>query len=146
MGNSKVENTLKKGADKIESGAKQLGIKTSHYIISAMGIVVGLSWNDTIKDTIREYFPLGRDEIRAKILYSVILTGILLLLVSLLPNTKSELPAETKIKVERQELESTKKELKRSINENKKILDKNEKMLNKIKKYYDPNPYTTILN
>lgn len=145
MGKDKLKSTLENGAEKIESGAKQLGIKTSHYIINAMGLVVGLSWNDTIKDAIKEYVPISRDEIRAKIFYSVVLTVVLMLIVALLPNTKDELPAETKIKVEKQELENTKKELQKTIKENnktveenKKIIERNEKMINEIKKLHAP--------
>lgn len=84
--------------------ASSLSIKTSHYIIAAVGLVVALSWNNTIKDIITIVFPLPDDNVRANLIYSVVITLILVLMIYLLPDTRSELPAETQLKINQAEM------------------------------------------
>ena len=58
-------------------------IKTSHYIIAATALVAGLSWKDTMITIIDENFPTPKDNTKAKILYSIIMTFIVVLLIFL---------------------------------------------------------------
>ena len=53
----------------LKKTADNLKIKTSHYIIAGFSLVVGLSWNDTIKHAINTYFPLTSDAILMKVIY-----------------------------------------------------------------------------
>lgn len=70
-----------------------LQIKTSHYIIGAVALVVALSWNSSIKAAINKYFPVPDDELMANFVYAFLITCFLVLLIIWLPNTTSELPA-----------------------------------------------------
>lgn len=75
-----------------------LGVKTSHYIIGGVALVTALSWNETIKKIISTCIPTS-NQIIASVIYSVIITFILVLLIIFLPNTESELPPPTKEKL-----------------------------------------------
>ena len=46
-------------------------------IVGALGLVVGLAWNDAIKGAIEQIFPLGSGGILAKFGYAVILTIVI---------------------------------------------------------------------
>ena len=69
-----------------------LRIRTAHYIIAGFSLVVGLSWNDTIKHVIDVAFPLQRDAIYMKVIYSLLITLILIIIIKYLPDTSSQLP------------------------------------------------------
>jgi len=53
---------------------KELSSKVTGYIVTAFGLVVGLAWNDAIKELIKYLFPLDTNTILAKFIYAVILT------------------------------------------------------------------------
>ena len=101
------------------NGAKDavsvFGIKTSHYIIAATGLVTALSWNTAIREGIKNVFPMDKDTLRANFIYAVIMTLILVLLIWLLPDTKSELPSATRRRLEQAQLEAQKDLLKQEI-------------------------------
>jgi hypothetical protein len=78
-----------------------LRIKTSHYFIAGFSVVVGLTWNDTIKMIIHKVFPSEMSEILIKIIYSLILTLILILIIKHMPNTTSELPYPVRKEIEK---------------------------------------------
>ena len=90
---------------------EDLKIKTSHYIISAVGLVTALSWNTSIKEYIQKNYPMPKDNVKANFIYAVIATIILVLLIYLLPDTKSELPVQTQNKLETLNLERKKAEI-----------------------------------
>lgn len=46
-------------------------------VVGALGLVVGLAWNDAIKAAIEQIFPLGSEGIWAKFGYAVILTIVI---------------------------------------------------------------------
>ena len=46
------------------------------YIGTALGLVIGLAWNDAISSLIKSFFPDGTDSIWAKFIYAVVLTLI----------------------------------------------------------------------
>lgn len=79
-------------------------IKASHYMIAAFGLATALSWNSTVKDIINASFPRPNEELRATIVYSIVMTLILVMMIWCFPDTKSELPAETRHKINMAEL------------------------------------------
>lgn len=53
---------------------KEVKDKTIGYIVTALGLVAGLSWNDAIKTLIDYYYPLSGKGVWAKIIYASVLT------------------------------------------------------------------------
>ena len=74
-------------------------VKTSHYIIASLSLVTALSWNEAMKNTIKKIYVLPKDVAWGNVLYAMFITLVLILVIYLLPNTKSELPAETQAKL-----------------------------------------------
>jgi hypothetical protein len=103
------------GMEKMKDAVDLFHIKTSHYVIAGMSLVAALSWNDTIKTVIGQQFPRPSDEASASILYSIVITVLLILLIYCLPDTKSELPAETRHKLNMTELDIYKQELRKEL-------------------------------
>ncbi len=66
---------------RITKANQEIRKQTSGYILTAFGLVVGLAWNDAIKNLIEYLFPLNQNSITAKFLYAIILT-ILIIIVS----------------------------------------------------------------
>ena len=62
----------------------ELRSKTIGYIATALGLVVGLAWNDTIKEFITYLFPLSTDSLWAKFAYAVILTVVVVIAINLM--------------------------------------------------------------
>ena len=54
--------------------------QTRGYIITALGLVAGLAWNDAIKAAIEAALPLGKDTIIAKFIYAIAITIVLIVL------------------------------------------------------------------
>ena len=50
--------------------------KTVGYILTALGLVAGLAWNDAITSIINQLFPFGKNSAIAKSVYAVIITII----------------------------------------------------------------------
>jgi len=96
-----------------------MGVKTSHYIIAATGLVTALSWNTAIKGAIEAVYELESDELKANFIYAIVMTCLLVILIWLLPDTKSELPSATRRKLEQAQLIAQKEELLREIEKNK---------------------------
>ena len=115
---------IKKTAEQTING---LAIKTSHYLIGGMSLVVALSWNDTVKETIKTYYPLENEELRARIIYSLVVTMLLVIVVMILPDTKKELPKSTQKKLDIEKIKIENKNLKNQ-------LKKQQKQLQNIKK------------
>jgi hypothetical protein len=93
------------------------GIKTTHYILGAIALVVAISWSETIKSIINKYFPLPNTQMLANIMYSFIITLLLVSLIHILPDTTIELPNETKEKIEKAKNEEAKIVLNKKIKE-----------------------------
>ncbi|MEX2033169.1 MAG: DUF5654 family protein [Candidatus Colwellbacteria bacterium] len=68
-------------ARKIKEESKELRQevrkRTVIYITAALGLVVGLAWNEAIKSVIEYLFPLGQNTMAAKIIYAAVMTMIL---------------------------------------------------------------------
>lgn len=75
-------------------------IKTSHYIIAGMSLVAALSWNEAIKHFIKSIYVLPNDVTLGNLLYAIIITVVLIIVIYLLPDTKSELPIDTPAKID----------------------------------------------
>lgn len=58
---------------------KEVREKTLGYILAALGLVAGLSWNDTIKAFIEYIFPMAQNTLVAKLVYSVLITIVVVL-------------------------------------------------------------------
>jgi hypothetical protein len=50
------------------------------YIITALGLVAGLAWNDAISSTIKILFPVGSGSIAVKFIYAIIITIVIVVL------------------------------------------------------------------
>jgi len=59
--------------------------RTIGYILTALGLVAGLAWNEAITAIIQHFLPLGKDGIWAKLVYAVIIT-ILVVIVGVYVN------------------------------------------------------------
>lgn len=109
-----------KSIESLDDATDLFTIKTSHYVIAGMSLVAALSWNDAIKSAINRHFPTPSDSTSASILYSVIITLVLILLVYCLPNTKSELPHETQHRLNLTELAIQKAQIQKQLTEQEK--------------------------
>lgn len=78
MLNKKITNhELIKKAHKLQ---KDIFKNVVSGIIAALGVVVGLAWNDAISQFIKIVFPENRGSIIAKFLYAVILTIVVVVI------------------------------------------------------------------
>lgn len=59
---------------------RELREKTAGYIVTALGLVAGLAWNDAISSFIKYFFPLGGGSLIAKLAYAILVTVIIVLL------------------------------------------------------------------
>lgn len=78
-------------------------VKSSHYIIGGFALATAITWNTSIREAIKQKFPLQEDNVKANMIFAVIVTVILVLLIYILPNTKSELPDSTRAKITAEE-------------------------------------------
>lgn len=80
--------------------ANEVREKMVTYITAALGLVVGLAWNEAIKAAIEAYFPLSDDSVTAKFIYALAMTVLLVVmtgvLVKLAKKTSEEKEAEKK--------------------------------------------------
>jgi len=81
--------------NEVSSIPEAFKVKTSHYMIAGLSLVVALSWNDTINHSIKKIYPLQKDQIWANVMYSFIITLVLILVVFMLSDITSELPQGT---------------------------------------------------
>ena len=58
---------------------KEIREKTVGYIVAGFSVVAGFAWNDAIKAFIEEYFPLSRDTMKAKFVYPVLITAVVVI-------------------------------------------------------------------
>jgi hypothetical protein len=88
-------------------------VKTSHYLIAGMSLATALSWNEAIKRVIDNTYPMPHNNTQAVILYSVVMTLMLILIIWLLPDTKAELPLDVQHRMHRAEIEDHRREMHR---------------------------------
>lgn len=66
-------------------------VKTSHYLIGAVGLVAALSWKEAIKKVFTIYFP-SESNLLALFINAFVTTFLLIIVINILPDTKPELP------------------------------------------------------
>ncbi len=59
------------------------------YITAAFGLVAGLAWNEAIKELIEFFFPLARNSLLAKFVYAALVTGIVVIISTMLVHWQS---------------------------------------------------------
>ncbi|PJE50488.1 MAG: hypothetical protein COV29_03715 [Candidatus Yanofskybacteria bacterium CG10_big_fil_rev_8_21_14_0_10_36_16] len=64
----------------MENLSKEVKEKTKGYILTALGLVAGLAWNDAIKALIDSIFKIDKNTIIAKFIYATIITVIVVTL------------------------------------------------------------------
>jgi hypothetical protein len=75
-----IKKVKEKIKEEIHSVRKEVKDKTVGYIITALGLVAGLAWNDAIRSLIEYYFPLSEKSVWAKLIYAAFLTLIVVLI------------------------------------------------------------------
>lgn len=71
---AKAVKKIKKESEELR---KEVRKRTITYITAALGLVVGLAWNEAIKSVIEYLFPFGQNTMAAKITYAAVITIIL---------------------------------------------------------------------
>ncbi|MGI6104047.1 MAG: DUF5654 family protein [Patescibacteria group bacterium] len=71
--NKKV-TTLKAKSVEFEHAVRE---KTFGYIVASFGLVAGLAWNEAVKAFIESFFPMQKDTIKAKFIYALFITVVL---------------------------------------------------------------------
>jgi len=69
---SKLKSELKNVEEEIRK-------KTVGYIVTALGLVAGLAWNDAVKALIEYFFPAEQNSLQAKLIYAVLITIVVVL-------------------------------------------------------------------
>ncbi len=87
-------------------------IKTSHYLIAGMSLATALSWNEAIRRIIDNTYPMPHDSGKVLIIYSVVMTILLILVIYLLPDTKAELPLDVQHRIHKAEIDDHKRKMK----------------------------------
>lgn len=59
---------------------REIREKTVGYIVAGFSVVAGFAWNDAIKSFIEEYFPLARDTMKAKFIYAILITMLIVVI------------------------------------------------------------------
>ncbi len=70
----KQTTTLEKIQKESEDIRQIIQEKTLGHIITALGLIAGLAWNEAIKSLIEVIFPTKSDGLLAKLVYAVIIT------------------------------------------------------------------------
>jgi hypothetical protein len=60
----------------IEEVKQEVRNKTVGYIVTALGLVAGLAWNDAVKALIEYLFPTQKDTLQAKFIYALIISMV----------------------------------------------------------------------
>lgn len=58
----------------------QIREKTTGYILTALGLVAGLAWNDAISSFIKSFFPLDTNGVIAKFVYAGLVTVVIVII------------------------------------------------------------------
>ena len=87
MGN--IKDKIKNESEEIKKEIRQ---RTIGYILTALGLVAALAWNEAIKSFIEHFFPISRNTLLAKFIYAMVITFIVVIfsisLMRLLDNKK----------------------------------------------------------
>jgi len=58
---------------------REIRERTLGYILTALGLVAGLAWNEAITAFIAEVFPVSQDGLTAKVIYALIMTFVVVI-------------------------------------------------------------------
>ena len=72
------------------SHLKEIRKQTVGYIVSALGLVAALAWNDSIKALIDSFYASEDDSLAARFTYAVIITIVVVLVSRYLLKVKGE--------------------------------------------------------
>ncbi len=75
-----IEEKIKTIAEKGGEVKNEVKEKTLGYILTALGLVAGLAWNDTIKAFIEYIFPMDKNTILAQFIYAILITVLVVIL------------------------------------------------------------------
>lgn len=67
---------IKRASAKISREVKE---KTFGFILTALGLVAGLAWNEAIQSLIKSFFAVDQDSVLIKFLYAAIMTLLVVL-------------------------------------------------------------------
>jgi ribose/xylose/arabinose/galactoside ABC-type transport system permease subunit len=59
---------------------KEIREKSIGYILAALGLVAGLSWNEAIKALIDQFFPSLGSGVLVKFIYAIVITVIIVII------------------------------------------------------------------
>lgn len=71
----KITEKLNRGQEKFRREARN---QTITMIVTSFGLVAGLAWNEAIKSAIEHFFPTGNGML-AKLIYALLLTGLVVI-------------------------------------------------------------------
>lgn len=77
----------------------QVIVKSSHYLAAGFALVAAMSWNSAIRESIDKTYPMPEDNIFAKFMYAIFITVLLIFIVSILPDTRSQLPSKVRTRI-----------------------------------------------
>lgn len=72
----KIKKTIQ---EEIKDVRDEMKDKTVGYLVTALGLVAGLAWNDAVKTLIENFFPAKENTIWAKFTYAAIITIVVVL-------------------------------------------------------------------
>lgn len=75
-----MENTkLKKIKEEGSKISREVKEKTLGFILTALGLVAGLAWNEAIQSLIKSFFAVDKDSIWIKFLYAIVITAMVVI-------------------------------------------------------------------
>ena len=72
-----MENTIEEKRKKVVS-REEIHERTTGYILTALGLVAGLAWNDAVSSFIKYFFPVEGNGIIIKFVYAIVLTIVII--------------------------------------------------------------------
>lgn len=72
----KIDEKIIALEDKGKEFEREVRQKTFGYIVASFGLVAGLAWNEAIKAMIESLFPLQKDTLKAKFVYAIAITVV----------------------------------------------------------------------
>ena len=82
MNETKPQTAAEKAVAKKKKATlrRELRERTTGYIVTALGLVAGLAWNDAISSFIKYFFPLDASGLIAKFIYAAFITLVIVIL------------------------------------------------------------------
>jgi hypothetical protein len=72
---------IKEEAEKLH---KEVRERSLGYIMTALGLVAGLAWNEAIRSAISIIFPADKDSLLAQFTYAVLITIVIVVVITYL--------------------------------------------------------------